>query len=77
MPYDNRTDRIKDEDTRDLIKNLQEESQQGTISLGEVPTADKPILSNNQQGIHDDTNQLFIRKGNKIYSIPISAFDVT
>ena len=62
-----RTDRIKDDDTRETVEELDQEKQPNTIetALDAAPTASAPLLNANQSGHYD--GKYYKRVGNTIY----------
>ena len=58
-------DRVKDQDTRDVLDYLQEAVQGNTLELSAAPTAADPLLEDNESGFYN--NSLYVRKGSTIY----------
>ncbi len=58
-------DKLKDEETREQLKELQEEALGNIIDLGAAPTSASPLLDDNTVGKYG--NDIFWRIGSNIY----------
>ncbi len=67
---------IKDDETREAIKFIQEEALGKIIELSAIPTATEPLLEADTTGRYLD--KIYVRKGMKIYRIdPASIITIT
>ena len=76
IPNPRNIELIKDDETREQIKSLQEEALGNIISLSTTPTAAAPQIEANELG--DDGTDLWIRVGNTLLQItPTSRITIT